>query len=132
MSIIEESGCDEKAYVDKESKLVKGKFLIVRQDVVAKLDQWVVVAPHNLSHLQQQTRVGKASTKSGAVVTLRRIAKLVQRNFAKFRPWEWELKNVWPKMEANRGCVEDLLLEDLKHRAERVLDKRTCSRHLVH
>ena len=35
-------------------------------------------------------------------------------------------------MEANRGCVEDLLLEDLKHRAERVLDKRARSRHLVH
>ena len=45
------SGCDEKAYVDKESKLVKGKFLIVRQDIVAKLDQGVVVAPHHLLHL---------------------------------------------------------------------------------
>ena len=42
----------EKSYVDKESKLVKGKLLLSRQDIVTQLDQRVVVAPHHLLHLE--------------------------------------------------------------------------------
>ena len=42
----------EITHVDKEAELVKGKLLLGGQDIVAKLDQGVVVAPHHLLHLR--------------------------------------------------------------------------------
>ena len=42
----------EITHVDKEAKLVKGKLLLGGEDIVAKLDQRMVVAPHHLLHLE--------------------------------------------------------------------------------
>ena len=46
----------EITHIDKEAKLVKGKLLLGGQDIVAKLDQRVVVAPHHLLHLIQSEK----------------------------------------------------------------------------
>ena len=55
----------EITHIDKEAKLVKGKLLLGGQDIVAKLDQRVVVAPHHLFHLRQGgSRVKKAMNKN--------------------------------------------------------------------
>ena len=55
----------EITHVDKEAELVKGKLLLGGQDIVAKLDQRMVVAPHHLLHLGQGgSRVNNAMNKN--------------------------------------------------------------------
>ena len=95
-----------KAYIDKEAKLIEGKFLVVRQDIVAKLDQGVVVAPNYLLHLKQM---------------------LVRKAFKNIETATFFQLIRMSKLKTDRGCIEDLLLENLEHRAEGVLDKRSRS-----
>ena len=55
----------EITHIDKEAKLVKGKLLLGGQDIVAKFDQRMVVAPHHLLHLGQGgSTVKKAMNKN--------------------------------------------------------------------
>ena len=44
-----------KSYIDKEAEFIKGKFLVVGQDIVAKFDKGVVISPNHILHLTRTT-----------------------------------------------------------------------------
>ena len=44
-----------KSYIDKEAEFIKGKFLVVGQDIVAKFDEGVVISPNHILHLRRTT-----------------------------------------------------------------------------
>jgi hypothetical protein len=46
-------------YVDEEAELVEGKLLVSGEDVVAELDERVVVAPDDVTHCRLVERLHK-------------------------------------------------------------------------